>query len=244
MKNILITGGTSGIGLATAKLLANSDPNTHVIITGSHDKKMQQALAELPKNCTGYIADNINLDSINNLAQRIKSNHQSLQGVFINAGICEFVPFAETTDTQFHKMMMVNFKSAYFTLQKLLPYISDNSSIVFTSSIVTQKAFSNTSVYTASKSALEGLASVLNVELQPRKIRVNMVAPGVTLTSVFERAGMSDEQINAICDEQKSNLLGRIIMPEDIAGAVCFLLSSQSEAMRNARLVVDGGLTV
>lgn len=244
MKNILITGATSGIGLATAKQLAQQADAPRLIITGTNADKMAAALAALPKDTLGILYEQNQVANLEGLVAEITRHNISLNGIFVNAGMAHFNAFSEVSEAELEEVMTVNFKSPFFLMQKLFPHMAQQCSIVLTGSIVTQKAFANTGVYTASKAALESLAKVLNEEWRDRKIRVNVLAPGVTLTPIFARSGMEQAAINALEEDHKTaTVLGRILYPEDIAHAATFLLSSCSEAMRNARLVIDGGMS-
>ncbi|WP_130735451.1 SDR family oxidoreductase [Flavobacterium sp. J27] len=242
-KKILITGGTSGIGLACAKYLI--EKNYEVIITGRNKESLDFAIQELENKAYGYISDTSKLNEIENLVYEVQKNHNNIDGLFINAGIFKSVSFENTTESMFDETMNINFKGAFFTIQKFLPLLTTGSSIVLNTSIAVFKAFPNTSVYTASKAALESLAQVLNLELASRKIRVNIVSPGVTRTPIQQKSGMTEEAINNLLQHfATTSPIGRVVLPEDIAPIVGFLISEASSVLRNEKIIVDGGTTL
>lgn len=242
-KIIVITGGTSGIGLACAKLLLQK--GYHPIITGRDQERLAAALEQLGPQAEGYCSDTASLQHIDTLVQQIAAKHGQIDGLFINAGIFQSASFETTTEDLFDHTMNINFKGAFFTIQKFLPILKNPASIVLNTSIVVFKAFQGTSVYTASKAALESMAKVLNLELAPKGIRINIVSPGVTQTPIQKKSGMTDEAIEQLLQHFSANSpIGRIVLPEDIAPIVAFLLSDASAVLRNEIIVVDGGTTL
>ncbi|VXB56818.1 Uncharacterized oxidoreductase YkvO [Flavobacterium sp. 9AF] len=242
-KKIIITGGTSGIGLACAKYLI--EKKYEVIITGRNKENLEKAMQELQNKAYGYVSDTSKLNEIDNLVHVIEKNHGNIDGLFINAGIFKSVSFENTTESLFDETMNINFKGAFFTIQKFLPLLTIGSSIVLNTSIAVFKAFPNTSVYTASKAALESLAQVLNLELASRKIRVNIVSPGVTHTPIQQKSGMTEEAINNLLNHfATTSPIGRVVLPEDIAPIVAFLVSEASSVLRNEKIIIDGGTTL
>ncbi|GAA0188836.1 SDR family oxidoreductase [Fulvivirga kasyanovii] len=242
-KTILITGGTTGIGFACAEyLLANG---YKVIITGRSDKNMKLALDQLGDRATGFLSDTSNLNDMDSLVEVVKDKFGKIDGLFVNAGIFKSESFETTTEELFDETMNINFKGAFFTVQKFLPIMNNPSSIVLTSSIVVFKAFALTSVYTASKAALESLAGVLNVELAQRGIRTNILAPGVTESPIQQKSGMSDEAIKDLLEHfSNTSPIGRILNPKDMAPVLEFLVSEKSLVLRNEKIIVDGGTTM
>lgn len=242
-KIVVITGGTSGIGLACAKYLVAK--NYQVIITGRNEENLEKALSELGKNAFGYISDTSVLDDIDDLVNQIKENHGSIDGLFINAGIFKSIGFEDTNEALFDETMNINFKGAFFTVQKFIPILKNPSSIVLNTSIAVFKAFPNASVYSASKAALESIAKVLNLELAQKGIRINVVSPGVTHTPIQKKSGMTDEAIDGLLQYlSETSPIGRVVLPEDIAPIVEFLVSDNSLVLRNEKIVVDGGSTL
>ncbi|MCB4806618.1 SDR family oxidoreductase [Tamlana sp. 62-3] len=242
-KTIVITGGTTGIGFACADYLVKNGYN--VAITGRTRENLDIAVSRLGKNAIGVLSDTSLLDDIDELVLKIKNEFGKIDGLFINAGIFKALNFEETTEALFDETMNINFKGAYFTVQKFLPILKNPSSVVLNTSIVVFKAFADTSVYTASKAALESIAKVLNIELAERGIRLNVVSPGVTQSPIQKKSGMSDEAIDNLLEHFSSTSpIGRIVQPTDIAPIVEFLLSDKSAVLRNEKVIVDGGTTM
>tara|TARA_R110002033_G_scaffold52481_2_gene99861 strand:- start:1083 stop:1820 length:738 start_codon:yes stop_codon:yes gene_type:complete len=242
-KTVVITGGTSGIGFACAAYLL--DLNYKVIITGRTKENLEKAVSKLGENSTGFLSDTSSLSAIDDLVFKIKNEFGKIDGLFVNAGIFKASNFEGTTEDLFDDTMNVNFKGAFFTVQKFIPILKNPSSIVLNTSIVVFKAFTNTSVYTASKAALESLSKVLNIELADKGIRTNIVSPGVTESPIQKKSGMTDTAINELLNHFSSTSpIGRIVQPTDIAPIVEFLLSDKSLVLRNEKIIVDGGTTL
>ncbi|WP_407556927.1 SDR family oxidoreductase [Winogradskyella sp. 4-2091] len=242
-KTILITGGTTGIGFACAKYLLNL--KYQVIITGRTKENLDKAILDLGNNVIGILSDTSSLKDIDNLVLQVKKQFGTIDGLFVNAGIFKASRFESTSEAVFDETINVNFKGAFFTVQKFVPILKNPSSIVLNTSIVVFKAFADTSIYTASKAALESIAKVLNIELSSKGIRVNIVSPGVTESPIQKKSGMSDEAISNLLEHFSSTSpIGRIVQPADIAPIVEFLLSDKSMVLRNEKIVVDGGTTL
>lgn len=185
------------------------------------------------------------MSDIDDLVIDVKSQFGKVDGLFVNAGIFKASSFQGTSEELFDETMNINFKGAFFTVQKFIPILNNPSSVVFNTSIVVFKAFADTSVYTASKAALESLSKVLNVELAIKGIRVNIVSPGVTESPIQKKSGMTDESISNLLEHFSSTSpIGRIVQPIDIAPIVEFLLSDKSQVLRNEKIIVDGGTTL
>lgn len=242
-KRILITGGTTGIGFACAEYLIKI--GYEVVITGRSEKNMKDALEKLNYKATGIISDASNLTEIDTLANSVKAKFNKIDGLFINAGIFKSASLENTTEEIFDETMNINFKGSYFMIQKFIPILNNPSSIVLNTSIVVFKAFAGSSVYTASKAALESVAKVFNLELASKGIRVNIVSPGVTESPIQQKSGMTDEAIkNLLTHFTDTSPIGRIVQPKDIAPIVEFLLSDKSIVLRNEKIIVDGGTTM
>ncbi|MFK8102603.1 MAG: SDR family oxidoreductase [Saprospiraceae bacterium] len=240
-KTILITGGTSGIGFSCAAYLLKSE--YQVIITGRNEANLATALQQLGPKASGYLCDTALLSDIDQLVASLADT--KLNGLFINAGIFKAANFTETTEAIFDETMDINFKGAFFTIQKMLPLLKNPASVVLNTSIVVFKAFAQTSAYTASKAALEGIAKVLNIELATKGIRVNIISPGVTKSPIQKKSGMSEEAIQELLTHFSNHSpIGRIVMPDDIAPMVEFLLSDKSLVLRNEKIIIDGGTTL
>ena len=234
-----ITGGNSGIGLATARLLRNE--GAQVAITGRDDKTLRAAAAEL--GVLAIAADVGNLADLDRAYEEIGSKLGRIDVLFANAGIYKTASLAETTEEFFDEQVAINFKGVFFTVQKALPLLNDGASVVLNSSVVNVKGWAGISVYSATKAAVRSLARSLSAELIGRGIRVNAISPGATFTPIFGRLGLSDEELKATAD----GILGmvpakRFGTPEDIAHAVAYLASSDSAYVVGAELAVDGGL--
>lgn len=211
-KIIVITGGTTGIGFACAEYLVNH--GYEVIITGKSAKNLETALIRLANKVTGFLSDTSNMDDINNLVAAIREKYGKIDGLFINAGIFHASSFENTSEPVFDETMNVNFKGAFFSIQKFIPILNNPSSIVLNTSFVVFKAFANTSVYTASKAALESVAKVLNLELAAKGIRVNIISPGVTESPIQKKSGMSDHAIKNLLEHlSNTSPIGRIVQP-------------------------------
>jgi NAD(P)-dependent dehydrogenase (short-subunit alcohol dehydrogenase family) len=242
-KTIVITGGTTGIGFACAEYLL--DEGYEVIITGRTKENLEEALVKLDNKATGFLSDTSKLFEIDQLVRSIEKKFNTIDGLFINAGIFKAASFENTTEAVFDETMDVNFKGAFFTVQKFIPIMNNPSSIVLNTSVVVFKAFADTSIYTASKAAIESIAKVLNLELASKGIRVNVISPGVTESPIQQKSGMSDEAIKNMLDHFSNNSpIGRIVNPKDIAPILEFLVSDKSLVLRNEKIIVDGGTTM
>lgn len=242
-KKIVITGGTTGIGFACAEYLLKAGYN--IIITGRTKENLDNAVSKLGKNAFAILSDTSSLSDIDQLVTKIKNEYGKIDGLFVNAGIFKAMSFEGTTEDLFDETMNINFKGAFFTVQKFIPILKNPSSVVLNTSIVVFKAFADTSVYTASKAALESIAKVLNIELADKGIRVNVVSPGVTQSPIQKKSGMSDEAIDNLLEHfSTTSPIGRIVQPTDIAPIVEFLLSDKSQVLRNEKIIVDGGTTM
>lgn len=236
-KTILITGGTSGIGRALAESLIVS--GNHVIITGRDQSKVNQVSSDI--GCMGFVADSSNNNQLQKLAVALQKDNIHLDGLVLNAGVFYPDSISDTSEKAFDLTMAVNTKGPFFTLQQLLPVLKNPSSVVFTSSIVVTKAFPQAAVYAASKAAFEAIARVANLELAPLGIRINSIRPGVTATEIQGKAGMNNEQQSELFKSMNDTALGRVMTAQDQIGAIEFLLSNQSIAMRSSVLEIDGG---
>ncbi|GAA3772225.1 SDR family oxidoreductase [Flavobacterium ginsengiterrae] len=242
-KKIIITGGTTGIGFACASYLLKN--GYEVIITGKSEKNLKNAIEKLDNKVAGYLCDISDLAAIDEFVNSIKEKFGKIDGVFINAGIFKSVSFENTTEELFDETLNTNFKGSFFTIQKFIPILNNPASIVLNTSIVVDKAFLNTSIYTASKAALESICKVLNLELASKGIRINIISPGVTESPIQQKSGMTDEAIKDLLHHFSSTSpLGRIVKPDDIAPILEFLVSEKSIVLRNEKIIVDGGSTL
>jgi len=240
-KIAVITGGNSGIGYETARRF--KDQGGNVIITGRDKQAVEKAASEL--GVTGMVADQSNLDHIQSLANRVKEEFGEVDILFINAGIAAFAPLDSLTETQFDDTMNINFKGAFFTLQKFLPILREGASVINLSSVNAYTGMPNTAVYAASKAAMNSLTRTAAFELAPRKIRVNSVNPGPVNTPIFGKLGMPEEAINEFATVMQNRIpLKRFGEPDDIAKLVTFLASDEASFITGAEYNIDGGINV
>lgn len=241
-KIALITGGTSGIGFATAQLFVQE--GAKVAITGQNQERLEQASKVLGAEILAIRAEARSRPDLDKVFAQIEERWGKLDILFVNAGIAQFSPLLDVDETFINETMDINFKGALFTVQKAVPLMPENSSIVFNTSINNQMGMPYSGIYAASKAALRSLARVLAAELLERGIRVNAVSPGPIKTSIISKTGISQEQLEQITTKlQQSVPLKRFGQPEEIAKAVLFLASDESSFVLGEELVVDGGWT-
>ena len=236
-KTILVTGATAGIGKALAQSL--SAQGARVIITGRDQDKVSRVSDAI--GCTGFVADSANIAQIQQLADALQRDQVRLDGLVLNAGVFYPEAVASTSEEAFNLTMNINTKGPFFTLQKLQPLLNNPASVVFVSSIAVTRGFANAAVYAASKAAFEAMARVANLEFADKGIRINSVRPGVTATDIQAKAGMTAAQQSELFNSLDETVLGRVMTPADQIGAIEFLLSDASLAMRSAIIEVDGG---
>ena len=240
-KTAVITGGNSGMGLATANLFAKEGAN--VVITGRRKEEVDKAVADSGGKLTGFVGDVANLADLDALYALVKQKFGALDIVFANAGIGEFAPLGQITEAHFDKHFNINVKGLLFTVQKALPLLRDGGSIILNSSIVNAKGMDAFSVYAATKAAVRSFARGWTVDLKARKIRVNSLSPGPINTPIFGKMGLTQEQLEAFGSHMTGQIpLGRIGEPNDIAKAVLFLASDDSAFITGIDLAVDGGM--
>jgi NAD(P)-dependent dehydrogenase (short-subunit alcohol dehydrogenase family) len=240
-KRVVITGGTSGMGLATAKLLL--DQGARVLVTGRTKKTLDSAREELGKNAIVMSSDAMVLADIDALAARVKSEFGAVDFLFLNAGYGTFAPFEGTSEAVYDEMFNLNMKGPYFAAQKLAPLMPPGSAIVLTTSIANEKGMPGVSAYAAAKAGLRSLARSLAAELLPRGIRVNAISPGPTDTPVILKTGLSKEQMDQMYKKMEEAVpMKRHGRPEEIAKAAVFL-AFDATFTNGHELPVDGGLT-
>ncbi len=241
-KVALITGGSSGIGLATAKVFA--EEGAEVIITGRNQESLDKAVGELEHRVTGMVSDTAQLADIEKLAAELRSQGKQVDVLFLNAGIAKLAPIEQTDEALYDETFNINVKGLYFTIKHLLPLMGEGTSIVINASINAYIGMPNSSVYAASKAAVISLARTLSGELVSRGIRVNAISPGPINTPIFGKMGMSPEQLEATATGiQQQVPMGRFGRPEEIAKAALFLASDDSSFVIGAELVADGGMS-
>ena len=239
-KVALITGGNSGIGLATAKQFVNE--GAYVFITGRREAELAAAKKQIGKNVTAIHGDVSNLDDLDRLFVQIKKEKGKIDIVFANAGVARYAPLGTITEDFFDSIFDINVKGVLFTVQKSLPLLRDGGSIILNASIVATKGLSSNSVYSATKAAVRSFARTWTTDLKDRRIRVNAISPGP-----IDTPGLSELLASSETGEQRKKMisttvpLGRFGRPEEIAKAVVFLASDDASYITGIELFVDGG---
>jgi NAD(P)-dependent dehydrogenase (short-subunit alcohol dehydrogenase family) len=239
-KIALITGGNSGIGLATAKRFVNE--GAYVFITGRREPELAAAVEEIRINVTGVQGDVSSLGDLDHLFAQIKQEKGNLDIVFANAGVAKYAPFGTITEEFYDSIFDINVKGLLFAVQKALPLMRDDGSIILNASIVASKGLPANSVYSATKAAVRSFARTWTTDLKDRRIRVNAVSPGATDTP-----GLSDLLASTETGQQRLKMisnsvpLGRLGTSDEIAKAVVFLASDDSSYITGTELFVDGG---
>jgi NAD(P)-dependent dehydrogenase (short-subunit alcohol dehydrogenase family) len=239
-KVAVITGGNSGIGLATAKLLRAE--GAKVAIAGRDQKTLDSAAKEVGEGTLAVKADVARLADIDKLYAAVKEKFGKIDVLFANAGIAKFAPLEQSSEELFDQQFDVNVKGLYFTVQKALPLLNDGASIILTGSVAGVKGASLATAYAATKAAVRSFARTMTTELVGRGIRVNVVSPGPIETPIFGRTGLPKETI----DEWAKGILATVPMkrfgqPDEVAKAVSFLASPESSYISGQELFVDGG---
>ncbi len=240
-KIAVVTGGSSGIGLATAQRFIVD--GAQVVITGRNQEALDTAVAELGDRATGIRGDVANLEDLDRLFAQVQEQFGRVDVLFANAGVAPFVPFDAVTEEHFDTLFNINVRGLFFTVQKALPLLSEGASVILTASIVAQSGLPNTSVYSATKAAVRSLGRTLAAELSPRGIRVNVVSPGLIETPLLGKLGLSQDELEAFGEQVvQQTPLGRPGKPEEIASTVAFLASDDASYFTGADLVADGGM--
>ncbi len=237
----VITGGNSGIGLATAQAFANQ--GAKVVIMGRNDATLETAQKSIGGNCLAVQGDVQNLDDLDRLFSEAGQAFGSVDIIVANAGVATFQPLGEVTPEAFDTMNDINVRGVFFTVQKGLPQMKDGGSIVLISSVVGTKGFAGTSVYSATKAAVRSFARTMTAELAPRNIRVNAVSPGPVETPIYGRLGIPEDQLDALKDGFVAQVpLGRMGRTEEIAATVLFLASQEASFITGVELCAGGGI--
>ena len=240
-KIAVITGGNSGIGLATAKRLVSD--GAHVFITGRRQNELDAAVSEIGKNVSGIQGDVSNLADLDRLYTKVKDQKDRLDILFANAGIGEFVPLGEISEEHFDKIFGINVKGLLFTVQKALPLFEDGGSIILNASVNASKGIEASSVYSATKTAVRSFARTWTADLKARKIRVNAISPGPIDTPIFNGLNQSREEIEQLKKSLITSVpMGRMGSTDEIAKVVSFLASDESSFVTGTELFVDGGM--
>jgi len=239
-KVAVVTGGNSGIGLATAKRLQKE--GAKVAIAGRSRKTLDDAVRSIGNGVVAVQADVAKLTDVDKLYAEVSKKLGKIDVLFVNAGVAKFAPLAETSESLYDEQFDINIKGAYFTIQKALPFLNDGASIILNTSVAGSTGNPGASAYSATKAALRSLARTAAAELVGRGIRVNTVAPGPIVTPILGRTGLPQEAI----DEFMKRIVERVPMkrfgqPEEVAGAVAFLASQDASYITGVEINVDGG---
>ena len=242
-KVAVITGGNSGIGLATAKLFANE--GAKVAITGRDTKTIDSAVKEIGHDAIGITSDVSSIGTLDASYKTINNAFGNIDVLVVNAGI--YIPgtLADFTEEQFDKTSDINFKGVFFSIQKALPYLNDGASIIITSSSLATMGIAGVSVYSATKGAVNTLAKAFSSELAGRNIRVNLLSPGPIETPIMTRDGATNEEFEQAKNYLASKtIIGRIGNADEIAKGFLYLASDDSKYMIGSELLIDGGMRV
>jgi len=240
-KVAVVTGGNSGIGLATAQRL--QEEGARVAIAGRSKKTLDEAVKTIGNGVLAVQADVAKLADVDKLFAEVSKKLGKIDVLFVNAGVAKFAPLADTPESVYDEQFDINTKGAYFTIQKAIPFLNDGASIILNTSVVDSLGSPNTSAYAATKAALRSFARTAAAELVGRGIRVNTVAPGPIVTPIFGRTGLPQEAI----DDFAKGVLTKVPMkrfgqPEEVAGAVAFLASQDASYITGVEINVDGGM--
>jgi NAD(P)-dependent dehydrogenase (short-subunit alcohol dehydrogenase family) len=240
-KVAVITGGSTGMGLATAKRFV-AEGMDHVFITGRRQDALDAAIAEIGKNVTGVQGDVSNLADLDRLYEAVRKQNRKIDILFANAGVSQPRPLESADEAHFDFHFDANVKGLFFTVQKALPLLNDGASVILNGSIATIKGFPGVSVYSATKAAVRSFARTWTNELRSRRIRVNTVSPGHTDTPLLEQWQQGDALTKLKQGFANNVPLGRMGDPDEIAKAVSFLASDEASYVAGVELFVDGGV--
>jgi len=240
-KVAVVTGGSSGIGLATTQEFVQQ--GAYVFITGRRKEELDRVVKELGPNVTAVQGDVANLADLDRLYAEVKKQGKRIDIVFANAGVGEFQSIGEITEESFDKMFNINVKGLLFTVQKALPLFNDGGSIILNASVASSKGLEAFGVYSATKAAVRSFARTWTLELKTRQIRVNAISPGPIDTPIFGTLSSSPDELKQIKAGLASGVpLGRMGQPDEIAKVALFLASTDSSFVAGTELFVDGGL--
>lgn len=241
-KTVLVTGGNSGIGLATAQQFANE--GARVIITGRDQAKLDVAREQLGSGAIAILSDAADSKSAAALGAALSARGLTLDAVFINAGVAKFSPLEGVDDALWDATFNANVKGAFFTIQAVTPLLNKGAAVILNGSINAHIGMANSSVYAASKAALISLAKTLSAELIGRGARVNVVSPGPIATPLYGKLGLEAEQLDQVAANIQSQVpLKRFGTPDEVASAVLYLASPDAAFIVGTELIIDGGMS-
>ena len=239
-KVAVVTGGNSGIGLASAKRLR--DEGARVAISGRSQKTLDEAVKYIGDGVLAVQSDVAKLPEIDRFYEAVTKKFGKIDILFANAGIGKFIPLQSTTEQDYDDMFDINAKGAYFTVQKALPHLNDGASVILNTSVVSHQGIANGTVYAATKAAMRSFTRSIAAELVGRNIRVNAVAPGPIATPIISRSGIPKAQLDEINERLIESVpMKRMGTSEEIAGVVAFLASSDASYITGVEIDVDGG---
>ncbi|NML56483.1 SDR family oxidoreductase [Chryseobacterium cheonjiense] len=242
-KFALITGGTKGMGFATAQKFIHYGGK--VIITGRSEEGVKNALEQLGNNASGIVSDAANMEDVMNLRNQVEKMTDSIHLVFANAGYGKFASIKNVNERHFDELFNMLVKGSFFTVQQMLPLMGKGSSVIFNTSFVTEVGMSDFSVYSAAKSAVQSFIKTFAAELSEKGIRVNGISPGHIRTNIFNNTGLSQNQIKEAVTYIISSIpFKRQGEPDEIANAVLFLASEEASYIHGTELRIDAGVSV
>lgn len=240
-KVAVITGGGSGIGLATAKRFVAE--GAKVAITGRSQKTLDEAVKELGTSGIAIQGDVSNLNDLEQIYRAVENQLGKVDTLVVNAGVYLMAPLADFTEEMFDQVSNINFKGAFFSVQKALPLLNDGASVILISSTVSEKGIPNHAAYSATKAAVRSLARSFSADLLDRKIRVNTISPGPIDTPVFNTVTHTIEEAEAMATAMGNfTPIKRIGTPDEIASGAVYLASDESAFMLGTEILIDGGL--
>lgn len=240
-KVAVVTGGNSGIGLATAKRFR--EEGARVAISGRDQKTLDEAVKTIGGDVLAVRADVSKLSDLDRFYRAVADKFGKIDILFANAGIAKFAPFAESSEALFDETFDINVKGVFFTIQKALPLLNEGAAIIINSSVVNQTGVQSASIYAATKAAVRSFARTLTTELVERGIRINVVSPGPIVTPIFGRTGLPKEAIDEFARTVKEQVpMKRFGKAEEVADTVLFLATPESSYITGVDLNVDGGL--
>ena len=237
----MVTGGNSGIGLATAKRFR--DEGAKVVISGRDQNTLDEAVKAIGGDVVAVRSDVSKLADLDKLYKLVAEKFGKIDVLFANAGIAKFAPVTESSEALFDETFDVNVKGVYFAIQKALPLLNDGASIIINSSVVNETGAAGASVYAATKAAVRSFARTMTTELVDRHIRVNVVSPGPIQTPIFGRTGLTKEQVDGFTRDIVNKVpMKRFGKPEEVADTVLFLATPESSYITGVDINVDGGM--